>query len=94
MTNLYEVTERLAAIKQMIISDQKARPELAETPDNNHPAYWPNTIHGKSGMYRDDVAGKNRKESGGTDIELGTVFMTQLKSKSTPVSKDPIPPVA
>jgi hypothetical protein len=51
MTNLYEVTEKLSAIKQMIASEQVARPELAETPDGTAPVYWPNTIHGKSGMF-------------------------------------------
>jgi len=54
MTNLYEVTEKLSVIKQMIASERTARPELAETPDGTAPVYWPNTIHGKSGMFSEE----------------------------------------
>lgn len=55
MANLYEVTEKLTAIKAMIASEQKARPALSKTPDGKPPAYYPNTVHGKSGMLEFDT---------------------------------------
>jgi hypothetical protein len=54
MTNLYEVTEKLSAIKQMVVSEQEARPELSQTPDDNPPVYYPNTIHGKTAMFGEE----------------------------------------
>lgn len=68
MANLYEVTEKLAAIKLMIVSEQEARPELSQTPDGTAPVYWPTTVHGKSGMYSEEEYQKLLKRTpGGKD---------------------------
>lgn len=38
----------------MIISEQKARPELSKTPDAIPPVYYPTTIHGKTGVFGEE----------------------------------------